>query len=77
MSEEYDSINHPEQYNQYSREVIDTMEGMSTHEEFVGYLKNNVIKYLARYKFKGGKESLEKAQWYLSRLIETEYDNKS
>ena len=34
------------------------------------YLKGNVLKYVARYKFKGEPlEDLEKAQWYLNRLI--------
>lgn len=29
----------------------------------------NVIKYLWRWKFKGGVEDLKKARWYLNRLI--------
>jgi hypothetical protein len=30
------------------------------------------MKYLWRYKEKGGVESLQKAEWYLKRLIKTE-----
>ena len=34
------------------------------------FLRGNVIKYLWRYENKGGKQDLEKAEWYLKRLIE-------
>ena len=36
----------------------------------IGYLEGNVIKYVTRYKNKGGVEDLKKAQHYLSKLIE-------
>jgi len=38
-------------------------------EEFRGYLKGNIIKYLWREKHKGGMESLKKAKWYLNKLL--------
>ena len=63
-----DIVNHPNHYNSYSREVIDTMKGSMTSEEFKGYLKGNVMKYLTRYQFKNGVEDLKKAQWYLNKL---------
>jgi hypothetical protein len=37
-----------------------------TEEEFRGYCKGNAMKYIWRERHKGGTESLEKAQWYLS-----------
>ena len=40
--------------------------------EFLGYLRGNVIKYISRYKDKGGVEDLRKAQHYLTKLIEEE-----
>jgi hypothetical protein len=41
-----------------------------TSDEYHGYLKGNVLKYVSRYKFKGEPlQDLEKAQWYLNRLI--------
>ena len=40
-------------------------------EAFKGFLKGNVQKYVWRYEAKGGMESLQKAQWYLARLIAT------
>jgi len=36
----------------------------------LGYLEGNVIKYVTRYKNKGGIEDLRKAQHYLTKLIE-------
>lgn len=65
-----DIVNHPNHYNSYSREVIDTMQGSMTPEEFKGYLKGNVMKYINRYQFKNGVEDLKKAQWYLNKLTE-------
>jgi hypothetical protein len=37
----------------------------------IGYLEGNVIKYVSRWKEKGGVEDLKKAQHYLQKLIET------
>ena len=37
----------------------------------IGYLEGNVIKYVSRYKKKGGVADLRKAQHYLQKLIET------
>lgn len=65
-----DMVNSPEHYKQFSREVIDTMQGMSTSEEFKGYLKLNAVKYLSRYQGKNGVEDLDKAIWYITKLKE-------
>lgn len=65
-----DMINHPSHYKQFSREVIDTMKGMSTPEEFKGYLKLNAVKYISRYQGKNGVEDLDKAIWYVTKLKE-------
>lgn len=64
-----DVVNHPEHYTSGSVECIEAIESQLTPEEYRGYLKGNVAKYLWREKQKGGKESLEKAEWYLQRLI--------
>lgn len=71
-----DLINHPNHYTAYSREVIDTMQGDMTPEEFTGYLKGNIIKYISRYQGKNGVQDLEKAQWYLNKLHDTVKDMK-
>lgn len=36
----------------------------------IGYLEGNVIKYVSRWKQKGGVEDLRKARHYLEKLIE-------
>lgn len=71
-----DMVNHPSHYNQFSREVIDTMQGMSTTEEFKGYLKLNAVKYLSRYQGKNGIEDLGKAIWYITKLKEVLEEEK-
>ena len=47
----------------------DAMESWMSEEEFAGYLRGCVIKYVARCPDKGGIEDLEKAQHYLEKLI--------
>jgi hypothetical protein len=63
-----DFVNHPPHY-QGSIECINAIEASMSAEAFKGSLKANVIKYVWRYEAKGGVESLQKAQWYLNRLI--------
>ena len=71
-----DVINHPNHYTAYSREVIDTMQGDMTPEEFTGYLKGNIIKYISRYQGKNGVEDLNKAIWYVTKLRDVVKDMK-
>ena len=35
----------------------------------MSFLEGNVVKYVTRYRMKNGLEDLEKAKWYLERLI--------
>ncbi len=62
-------INHPDHYTTGNIECIDAIKASMTATEFEGYLKGNCIKYLWRYRKKGGIESLHKCNWYLLRLI--------
>ena len=64
-----DTVNHPSHYASGEIECIDAIESSMTHEAFCGYLKGNVQKYMWRYENKGGITDLEKAQWYLNKLI--------
>lgn len=64
-----DSVDHPSHYTSGSIECIDAIQAQMTPEQFAGYLRGNVAKYLWRYEHKGGAESLRKARWYLDRLI--------
>lgn len=42
------------------------------HKNGIGFLAGNVIKYVCRYKQKGGVQDLEKAKHYVELLIEAE-----
>ena len=68
-----DNVNHPSHYNDGGLECIEAIEAQLTPEEYRGYLKGNVAKYVWREKHKGGIESLKKAQWYLDKLVNLEY----
>ena len=67
-----DMVQHPNHYTAYDMETIEAIKGQSTPEQFRGYLKGNIMKYLSRYQFKNGIEDLRKAQWYLKALREYE-----
>ena len=64
-----DMVNNPPHYNKYGVECIEAIQS-ATGEGYEYYLQGNIIKYLWRYRYKNGVQDLEKAQWYLSRLIE-------
>ena len=67
---DYDSVNAPAHYLHGKKETIDVISDCMTNDELHGYLKGNILKYVSRYKFKGEPlEDLQKAQWYLTRLL--------
>ncbi|WP_236273078.1 DUF3310 domain-containing protein [Escherichia coli] len=72
MKEVDDKVNQPNHYANFSIECIDAMQAMLSRDEFIGYLRGNIFKYLWRYKLKNGVECLKKAQWYQNKLIEVE-----
>jgi hypothetical protein len=59
-------------YRSKSIQPWDAMEAWMSREEFTGFLRGNAIKYLARYRDKGGIEDLKKSRHYLDKLIEIE-----
>jgi len=68
-------VNKPDvdHYQHGTIQSIDYMAASFTPPEFCGYLKGNILKYLARYQHKGAPiEDLNKAQTYLFWLIEFE-----
>ena len=72
-----DPVNSPEHYNKLDVEAIDLIEMSMTKDEFLGYLKGNVLKYIIRYKHKGKDlEDLDKGKWYLQRLRDRIKDAK-
>ena len=60
-----DAVNHPAHYKVGGIETIDFIEAKK-----LGYNLGNVVKYITRSDYKGNKlEDLRKAQWYLTREI--------
>jgi DNA polymerase III delta prime subunit len=59
-----DDVNSPAHYTQGSMETIEAIEGLN-----LNYHQGNIIKYVSRYNMKGGIQDLQKARWYLDRLI--------
>lgn len=69
-STEFDPVQKPSHYNQGGIECIEAIKASMTNTDFRAYLKGNVEKYLWRYEKKQNpKQDLEKAKWYLERLI--------
>ena len=59
----------PQHYQQGNIQVLDFI-----NDQKFTYLEGNIVKYICRYKTKNGLEDLEKADYYLSRLIELQMD---
>lgn len=70
-------VNHPSHYNSLKRETIDILYDFLSDEEYKGFLKGNVLKYMHRYQFKNGVEDLQKAKWYLEELLRIETEAES
>jgi hypothetical protein len=64
-----DPVNHPSHYTSGAIECIDAIESALTPEEFRGFCKGNAMKYIWRERLKGGGQDIEKAKFYLRRLV--------
>ena len=76
--EVWEHINSPSHYNGNTIETIDLIRDSMKAEEYRGYLKGNVFKYVSRYTYKEKEnpvKDLLKAQWYLNKLIEDMTDD--
>ncbi len=67
-----DNVNHPKHYTKGKIEPIDFINANN-----LDYLEGNIVKYIARYKYKGGAEDLEKAEFYLRMLLQREKEKKN
>ena len=66
-----DAVNHPEHYTAGKVECIDALEAATSGLTGIeAVCTANAIKYLWRWKLKNGAEDLEKAKWYIDRLIQ-------
>lgn len=66
----HDNVNSPKHYCKGGLECIEVIKAQLTHEQRVGYLYGNIIKYMWRWTDKNGLEDLRKAAHYLEWLIE-------
>lgn len=66
---QHDEVNNPSHYTSGGIECIEAIEAALTPEEYRGFLKGNILKYTWRERHKGGVQSLEKARWYLNRML--------
>lgn len=66
---EVDMVNNPPHYKQGDIECIEAIKAALTPEEFRGYCKGNAIKYVWRERHKGGAESIDKATYYLNKVM--------
>lgn len=70
-SKPHNPVMHPTHYTHGGIECIDAIQAALTPEEFCGFCKGNVMKYLWRSQHKGAKiQDEKKAQWYLNRMVE-------
>ena len=72
-----DAVNHPNHYCKGGIECIEAIKASMTPEEFQGYCKGNVEKYVWRWREKAGLQDLKKAQVYLGWLIESVEEHPS
>ena len=64
-----DAVQHPSHYTQGGIECIEAIKASMTADGFCDYCKGNIIKYIWRWRDKGGAEDLRKASVYLNWLI--------
>ena len=68
---ENDPVNRPSHCTAGGIECIDAIAASMTPDEYIGFLKGQVLKYVWRYRLKGKPaEDLKKARFYLDRLIQ-------
>ena len=65
-----DCVNSPPHYGQGRIECIEYIKDFLSDDEYTGYLRGNIAKYLHRWRYKNGVEDLKKAQWYLEALVQ-------
>lgn len=67
-----DEINNPQHYQMFpDMQAIDVISASLSHDELIGYLKGNALKYRLRAGEKGPAEKcIAKANWYQAKLRE-------
>ena len=71
IGDKIDMVNQPPHYTHGDIECIDAIRAALGPEGFAFFCRGNVIKYNWRCDHKGGLQDVEKAGWYLDKLIDT------
>ena len=71
-----EDVAHQHHYEDQGEQPIEYMEASMPRDQFVGFLKGNIIKYVSRFEKKDGIKDLEKAKVYTTWLIEYIKDGK-
>ena len=73
----HEEVNHPDRYGGDTvYECIKVLEAWLPIEQYKGFLRGNVLKYLCRAGKKDNVvQELKKAEWYMNKLIEKEEQN--
>ncbi len=74
---QYDIVKNPEHYCASEIECIDAIKASMSREEYLGFLKGSIQKYLWRYRNKGNDPltNLSKGEWFFQKLIQEFKDN--
>src|SRR5699024_6867746 len=66
-----DNVTNPSHYTNGNIETIDYLKDTLSKQQYEGFCRGNVLKYISRYPHKNGVEDLNKAKTYLEWLIES------
>lgn len=68
---DFDAVEKPKHYTDGSIEFIQAAESVLSPEEYMGFLRGNVLKYVWRCGKKGNSlQDAKKAKWYIEKFIE-------
>lgn len=70
-----ENVIRPKHYKVGGMDTIKILKTKMTPEEYKGFLKGNIMKYLTRADYKNGIEDYEKAQYYMNELVKTVKEN--
>lgn len=67
----YDEINKAKGYNYHNNDNAEAIAVIASLGLLFPFCVGNAIKYICRYRFKGGRKDLEKALYYLKKAVES------
>ena len=70
QSDNLDMVNKPPHYLQGEIECIDAIEAALGPAGFRAFCRGNILKYNWRAEHKNGVKDIEKARWYINKLID-------